>query len=708
MNSKKKAARYFNRELSWIEFNYRVLAEGLRKETPLLERLKFLSIVSSNFDEFFMVRVAALKRAARAGGGPDPAGMTPREQLAAMAAKIKRLVGTQYRCLVDDLLPSLAKEGLVLVRPGAYTRTQSNYLEALFSAEIFPSLTPLRVDRDGPFPFTGNLRLHAAFLIAPRMESEDDGERLALVQIPSSLERIVWLPKEGDGASDFTLLDDVIITWGHKLFPGYEVKESLLFKVTRDADFSVDEERDEDFIEAMGEVLAGREQSSPVRLSVSTDCPRLREELRQRLGLEEDDVYEMPGPIDLGSLMELTRAKGFDRLRDETWKNFWPPELNQDEPFWDTLRSGDVLLHLPYESFDPVVRFVSDAARDPQVTAIKATLYRTSGDSPIVAALEEAARNGKQVTALVELKARFDESRNIAWANRLEEAGVIVVYGVARLKVHAKICMVVRKEMDGIGRYVHLATGNYNDKTARLYGDIGLFTANEEIANDGSLFFNAITGYSTLQQMRKLIMAPSELKYRLIELIDREAKRSSQEYPGLIIAKMNSLADVDVIDALYRASSAGVRIKLNVRGICMLVPGIPDQSERIEVVSIVDRYLEHARIFYFSNGGAEELYLSSADWMPRNLERRVELMFPVLQEDCKLRALDILKAYFRDNRRARILHPDGSWTERFPESDEAPFRVQEFFYREIQERVELANRSPRQEFVIRRKPPTGL
>lgn len=702
MNS--KGPRYFNRDLSWVEFNARVLEEGKRPELPPLERLKFLTILSSNFDEFFMVRVAALKRAARAGVGRDPSGLTPEEQLEAISRRVRVLVADQYTCLTGEILPALAAEGLELVRPGAYSSVQLSYLESLFQNEVFPTLTPLRVEAGTSFPFIGNLRLHAAFLLVPAEAGEEPIERVAIVQIPPSMDRVVWLPKEREGTTSFTLLDDVVKTWGHRLFPGWAVKETMLFKVTRDADFSVDEERDEDFIEAMEEVLVGREQSYAVRLSISTDSPRLRNDFASRLGLSERDVYEMPGPIDLGSMTALLQAKGLDRLKEAPWRNWWPTDLPEDEPLWDRILAGDILLHFPYESFDPVVRLLNDAAEDPQVLAIKATLYRTSGDSPIVKALETAAENGKQVTALVELKARFDEERNIAWANRLERAGVIVVYGLARLKVHAKAFLIVRRETEGVKRYVNLSTGNYNDKTARLYGDLSLLTANDEIGYETSLFFNSITGYSAVQNMRRLVIAPTDLKHRIIDLIEREAKRSNQQYPGHIVAKMNSLADTDVIDALYRASQAGVKIQLNIRGLCMLVPGVPGLSENIQVISIVDRYLEHARIFCFANGGATETFLSSADWMPRNLERRVELMFPILQDDLKQRIQGILSCYFKDNDRARVLLSDGRWIPiSSPRVGEERFRAQERLYEEIRASVATANTAPKQEFVVRRR-----
>jgi polyphosphate kinase len=482
------------------------------------------------------------------------------------------------------------------------------------------------------------------------------------------------------------------------------IKESMLFNVNRDADFSVDEKRDEDFMEAMEEVIERRDSSRVVRMVYTTGSGRLREALARRFDLGEDDLYEIEGPLDLSSLSGLAETPGFDRLRLKARRIYPQPALNEEESLWDRISQGDVMLHLPYQSFDPVLRFFRDAARDPQVISIKTTLYRTGGDSPVVQALEEAALNGKHVTAFVELKARFDEARNISWANCLEKAGVIVVYGLARLKVHAKVALVIRREQDGIKRYVHLSTGNYNAKTAMLYEDIGIFTAWEGIAFDAGLLFNMITGYSVIHATKQFVIAPTDLKRRLIELIDREAKRSSPQSPGRIMAKMNSLADSDVIEALYRASCAGVRILLNIRGICMLVPGAPGLSENIRVISIVDRYLEHSRVFCFANGGNEEVYLSSADWMPRNLERRVELMFPALQADIREEVRGILEACFRDNQQSWQLGADGVWTRRAPEKDEEPFRAQEYFL----SRAEKAAENPwaaKQEFIVRRGSP---
>jgi polyphosphate kinase len=469
----------------------------------------------------------------------------------------------------------------------------------------------------------------------------------------------------------------------------------------------VDEQRDEDFIEAMEDVLEGRETSMVVRMSYSAGSNKLRDYLASRLGLEEGDLYEIDGPLNLGSLHDLVQIRGFDHLREKPWKIYDNPAFPEDAPLWDRIREGDVLLHLPYQSFDPVLRFFRDAVTDPQVISIKTTLYRTSDNSPIIRALEQASLAGKHVTAVVELKARFNEKQNISWANRLEKAGVIVVYGLARLKIHAKAAMVIRRENEKLKRYVHLSTGNYNESTAKVYEDISLFTAREDIAYDTGLFFNTITGYSVIQSMRRMAIAPLTLKGRLLYLIEREINQQNSETPGLIIAKMNSLADVDIINALYRASQAGVEILLIVRGICLLIPDIPGMSEHIQVISIIDHYLEHSRICYFANGGNEELYLSSADWMPRNLERRAELMFPILEEDSKQFILEILQNYFQDNTHAWFLDT-GSWF-RINGTGEEPFRAQTRFLAMADKSASrISGESLRRDstgFIIRRKPP---
>jgi len=709
-----RADYYFNRELSWLEFNARVLEEALDKSNPLLERLKFLAIVSSNFDEFFMVRVASLKAQLRAGDStPDASGKSPAEQLAAVSRRAREITGRQYECLAE-ILPVLEREGLAVARPAAWSGAERRWLESFFNERVFPLLTPLRFDgpdEDGRpgFPSTGSLRLHAAFLIkrdAPREEGEEEG--LAVVQVPPNIDRFVRLPVEGTVAR-VVLMEDIVAFFGPRLFPGWAVRESLLFKVTRDADFAVDEDRADDFIAAMEEVVVDRQNSYPVRLAVSGESDAIAERIRIALGLGMDDVYTLSGPMDLRCLMDLAQSDYLPpekaaRLRDQAWPSVHSLEPPEGSSIWDEISAGDRLLHVPYESFDPVVRFLEEAADDPSVLAVKMTLYRTSGNSPIVRALTRAAQNGKQVAALVELKARFDEERNIAWASRLEQAGAIVVYGIARLKVHAKAALVVRREDDGsVRRYLHLSTGNYNDRTAKLYSDLSIFTADEDLCREASIFFNMITGYSAVQELRSLAVAPFDLKSRLIAMIEREAQRSTPESPGLIMAKMNALADTDVIDALYKANRAGVKIRLNVRGICTLAPGVKGLSENITVVSVVGRYLEHARIIYFGNGGSEEMYLSSADWLPRNLEKRIELMFPVRDETARKRVLEILSAYFLDTAKAHRLQPNGHWKKVRPTEGEKPYSVQAAFYEAVKRRRALEE-APAEELEVRRRP----
>ncbi|MCX7655278.1 MAG: polyphosphate kinase 1 [Treponemataceae bacterium] len=714
---------FFSRDLSWIDFNERVLYEALRKDLPLLERLKYLIIVSSNFDEFFMIRIATLKRALRSGSGPDISGLSVEEQLHRAREKIQSIIERQYACLQEEILPALALSGLELLRSDDYSEEQAQYLEHLFRNQVYPSLTPLRIKAGEEVPTIGNLKLHGAFLLIPQdtvisSSKQESSENFAvmprespeplpvIVQIPSSIDRLIWLPSSKEGVRQCTLLDDVLLRWGYLLFPGYSIRESMMFRITRDADISVDEERDEDFIEAMTEVLRNRERSAPVRMVCSPTSSVLRTILKDLLALEEEDIYVISDPIDITALMPLIHTKGFEALHYEPWNHYWPPALPEEGPLWDRIRQSDVLLYHPYHSFEPVVRLLQDAAVDPRVVAIKITLYRTSGDSPIVRALEQAARNGKHVTVVVELKARFDEAQNITWANRLEEAGAIVVYGLARLKVHAKVCLIVRREEDSMVRYVHLSTGNYNDKTARLYADVGLLTAYEEYAQDVTLFFNMITGYSIVQSMKLFSVAPINLKQRILELIDREAKRASQGYASRIVAKLNSLSDPDVIEALYRASQVGVQIQLNIRGICMLVPGVPGLSTTIEVVSVIDRYLEHARMLYFMNGGAEEVYLSSADWMPRNLERRIELLFPIVDVDIKEHIKTFLFAFFKDQTHAHRLQSDGKWLPVSKEKENAEvIRVQQWIYERIKKDAVSAENQALQELVVRRKTP---
>ena len=703
-------SRFFNRELSWIEFNGRVLHQALRKELPLLERLQFLSIITSNFDEFFQVRVASVKR--MQFSDPDKAdvsGLKPKMVLKQISARSHQIIRTQHDCLKNDVLPAMAKKGICYVKPEDFSAAQSDFALNFFLNEVLPLLTPLRTDTE-VFPHIGNLTENVAFLLKPIsgirnaneiLKGSDDLPRISFVQIPSGIPQIVWLPSE-NGRKQFALTEEIIEQYGTHLFPGFAVEETLLFKIARDADFAVDEDSGRNFVDAMEEVLVQRQSSFPVMMACNQTSETITKFLMEKMELCEDDVYRIDGILNPGALMEL-RDIDDGTMSFPEWQNFYSVNLPRDEYYWDTLKQHDVLLHVPYESYDPVVKFISDAADDPKVLAIKMTLYRTGKDSPIVAALERAARNGKQVVVLVELKARFDEERNIAWANQLENAGVTVIYGLVNLKVHAKIIMVMRRESETIRRYAHLATGNYNPRTAKIYSDLSLFTSNNEIVNDATLFFNLVTGYSTLQTMKQLGMAPVTLKSKILSMIQREIERSDPEHPGLIMAKMNALTHEEVIEALYKASQAGVKVLLNVRGVCMLVPGVKGLSENIKVVSIVDRYLEHSRIFYFQNGGDDEIYLSSADWMPRNLDRRIELMFPILDEKVFEEVKEILDVYFEDNENALALSENGTWSEIPVKNDEPLLRAQEVLYKKYKRRSESSVKTPKIEFEVRRK-----
>ena len=705
-----EGAKYFNRELSWIEFNARVLHEATRKDLPLLERLKFLAITASNFDEFFQVRVASIKRQFKENPyKTDASGLTPAVLLKKISDRCHQITKLLYGTLTGDVLPSLAVQGISYVPPKDYTSAQKSFTESIFKHEIFPVLTPLRTDGSS-FPNIGNLRLTAAFLLEPMkgvhslktaITADETNDIFALVQIPANIPRIVWLPGN-NGTKQFAVLDDIVALYGTELFPGYRVSETMLFKIARDADFAVDEDSGPNFIQAMEEVLQKRQTSFAVRMMYTSTSRKLLEIIKSKLALTDDDVYEVNGLIDPTTLLDLLNVENAPKFLYPEWKNFYPDDLPEEGTYWNTLRQHDVLLDVPYQSYDPVVKFLRDAAKDEQVLAIKMTLYRTGSSSPVVQALKEAAQNGKQVTVFVELKARFDEKRNISWAEELEKAGVIVIYGVVNLKVHAKICLVVRRESDGMRRYAHLSTGNYNPKTAKLYQDLSIFTSNNEIATDATLFFNVISGYSALQTMHHLYMAPVSLKSKLLELIDREVKQSTAENPGHIVAKMNSLCHKEIIDALYRASQAGVKIELNIRGICTLVPGVPGLSENISVVSVVDRYLEHSRIFYFQNGGAEEIFLSSADWMERNLDRRIELMFPVTDAEVFKTVRETLVLYFQDNTHSHTLQKNGNWKPNVPEKNEQAVRVQEVLYKKYKKRDDTKKSEPKVEFEVRR------
>jgi polyphosphate kinase len=678
---------FLNRELSWLEFNGRVLEEAEDPSNPALERLKFATIVASNLDEFVMVRVAALKNELEEGEtAPDSAGLSPAQQLQRIAEKSHELVARLYAALLGEVLPALADRGVRLLSVAGLDAAGRAAAERHFRDEVLPALTPLAIDAARPFPMLSSLSLNVAALLTP-LENQAE-PRLAVVQLPSRLRRLVRLPTEG---SPFVLLDDVIQAEIAALFPGQSVLETAAFRVARDAELELDDEGGRGFLEAVEEELKNRRRSRVVRLEVEAKAGEdLVSDLARRLELGPEDIYRVPGLLDPRALFTLYELPALEELRDPPLKPVALLDESACSRIFDRIDAGDLLLHHPYDSFDPVVAFVAQAAEDPDVLAIKQTLYRTSGDSPLVRALARAADSGKQVTVLVELMARFDEQSNIRWARSLEQAGAHVIYGVRGYKTHAKACLVVRRGKQGIRRYVHLGTGNYNDRTARLYTDFGLMTADPEIGRDASAFFNALTGYSDPPGMKKLVMAPTQLRERILALIRRETRRAGSGQAGLIQAKMNSLVDEDIIRTLYEASRAGVRVRLNVRGICCLRPGLKGVSETIEVVSIVDRFLEHARIYHFHNGGDDEVYLSSADWMPRNLDRRVELQFPLEAPEARSKALHALEAPFQDNVKARWLQPDGSYKRRRAAKGEEPFRLQLQLHREAQQELERA------------------
>lgn len=655
-------AYYINRELSWLAFNERVFAQALDSEVPLLERLKFLSITASNLDEFFMVRVAGLKDQVKIGfHRPDnKTGMTPREQLLQISKRVHRSVDEAYMLLDNVLFPELLNAGIQFLSVRELPPKQWSYLRDFYHQQVFPVLTPLAIDASHPFPMLAGRSLNLAVLLRPDVAKEED-VLFAVVQVPSVLPRCVEVPTE-DGGQTFVFLEDVITTFIETLFSGNQVLETAAFRITRNADINVDEESAEDLLEEIEKELKKRRRGDAVRLEVAADMsPSLLEALWDWVELEEDEIYSINGPLDLTFLARLNLWVDDGSLSYPPIHPQHPQDFLGEGGIFETIAKQDVLMFHPYESFDPVVQFIDCAADDKDVLAIKQTLYRVGGSSPVVSALARAAENGKQVTVLLELKARFDEENNIVWAKKLEEAGCHVIYGVVGLKTHSKVALVVRKERDGIRRYVHMSTGNYNEVTARVYTDIGMFTTREDFGHDVSAFFNHLTGHATTPQWRLLTTAPNGLKRRFLELIHREIETSSPGNPGRIIAKMNSLTDKDIIVALYEASCKGVEVDLLVRGICCLRPGLPGVSENIRVSSIVGRFLEHSRIFYFRGGGADEVYLSSADWMTRNMISRVELLFPVVQDNLKARLRHILDVQLTDNVNRYELLPSGEY-----------------------------------------------
>ena len=657
---------YVNRELSWLEFDYRVLGEAKDKTTPLFDRMKFLSITASNLDEFFMVRVASLKDMVHADyTKPDIAGMTPTEQLEKISEKTHELISQQYNIYNRSLIPALENQGLdVITKHENLTKEQGEYVDRYFKEEVYPVLTPMAVDSSRPFPLVRNKTLNIAALL--KKKGGDEELEFAMVQVPSVLARIVELPLTVDSVGNemrhVILLEEIIERNMKQLFLNYDIIASHPFRIMRNADFALQEEEAMDLLEEIKKQLKKRQWGEVIRLEIEENTDkRLLKILKKELEVNEEDIFRIPGALDLTFLMKMYGLSGYDHLKAPRYTPQPVPALMNEDDIFTNIKKGDILLMHPYETFDPVVDFVRRAAKDPDVLAIKQTLYRVSGNSPIIAALAEAADNGKQVSVLVELKARFDEENNILWANMLEKAGCHVIYGLVGLKTHSKITLVVRREEDGIRRYVHLGTGNYNDSTAKLYTDCGIMTCNPLIGEDATAVFNMLSGYSEPLNWNMLAVAPLWLRNKFIKLIERETRNAEAGKPASIIAKMNSLCDKDIIAALYKASCAGVKIQLVVRGICSLRAGIPGLSENIEVRSIVGEFLEHARVFIFENDGSEEIYMGSADWMPRNLDRRVEIMFPVLREELKDRVRRYMEIQLEDNLKAHVQMPDGTY-----------------------------------------------
>lgn len=676
---------YSNRELSWLLFNHRVLGEARDKSNLLFERLKFLSITASNLDEFFMIRIASLMDMVHADyRKSDISGMTPKQQLKRLDEAIHELVALQYSTYNRSLLPLLAQNGLTVVtRHQELTEDEKDYVDRYFQSHIYPVLTPMAVDSSRPFPLIRNKSLNIGALVTKK---DGDGSLdFATVQVPSVLPRIVQIPCET--GTKVILLEEVIERNIHKLFLNYKIVCSNHFRIMRNADLTIEEDEAADLLKEIEKQIKKRQWGEAIRLEVEHGIDeRLLKLLKEELDIGQENVYAIEGPLDLTFLMKMYGMEGFDHLRNPKREPNPVPQLPAGCDIFEEIRKGDILLHHPYQSFTPVVDFIRQAAADPSVLAIKQTLYRVSGNSPIIAALAQAAENGKQVSVLVELKARFDEENNIVWARKLEKAGCHVIYGLVGLKTHSKITLVVRKEEDGIRRYVHLGTGNYNDATAKIYTDIGLFTCSEAVGEDATAVFNMLSGYSEPLQWNKLTLAPLWLKDKFLSLIEREKQMALEGENAHIIAKMNSLCDPDVIAALYEASASGVRIDLIVRGICCLKVGIPGVSENITVRSIVGDFLEHSRIFCFANGGDEEVYCSSADWMPRNLERRVEILFPVEGKEQKEELIHILDVMLKDTMKAQMLTPEGTY-EKVDRRGKESLLAQQIFWKEAEDKI---------------------
>ena len=670
---------FFNRELSWVAFNKRVLNEGIDARTPLLERAKFCAIFSTNLDEFFMVRVAGVKRKlAQQIGIVTDDGLKPDKQLQAIRDALIPLVTSQHDFFENTLRQELQKNGVKLLDYKDIDKKHQHYLRTYFQEKLFPVLTPLAVDPAHPFPYISNLSLSLVVIVRDRETGE---QNFARVKVPSVLPRFVKIPETDNHT--FVPLEQVIAHNLEALFPGMEIVSYYPFRITRDAELDIEEEEADDLISALQAELRKQKFGSVVRIEIASDIPpEIRKELITQLGITETDVYDIPGLIGLGDLMAIVFLP-MPEHQDKSWKSVTHPRLKEAEhgqTMFDVIREGDFVVHHPYQSFTTTVqRFIEEAAADPQVLAIKQTLYRTSGDSPIVHALIRAAENGKQVAVLVELKARFDEANNILWAKKLENSGVHVVYGLKNLKTHTKTVLVVRQEGDRLVRYVHIGTGNYNPKTARFYSDLGIFSCCDDLGADLTELFNYLTGYSRQRDYRKLLVAPVNMREKFLHLIQREIEHQKQGYPSYIIAKMNSLVDPEIIKALYEASQLGVNIDLIIRGMCCLRPKVKGLSDRIRVISVIGRFLEHSRIFYFSNGGDEQVYIGSADWMPRNLDARVEVITPIEDPSLVKELKQILEIVLADNRQAWDLRSDGTYIQRHPKDGEPEMSSQKHF-----------------------------
>lgn len=687
------ARPFFNRELSWLDFNQRVLEEAMNLTVPLLERLKFLAITSSNLDEFFMVRVGGLQFLREQGKTRrDPSGLTPTQQLERISERARKMTIDQYNCFERDLEPALHQARIRRMLPSALDSEQAKFIDSAFSELLYPVITPVAIDPDQPFPLLKARILHLLVTLAP--SAPGDPQRHAVMSLPDSLVRFMTLPCR-DG-HEYIHLEDVLMGYADRFFPGEPIEEAVPFRITRNADMQVQEDEAPDLLIGMEGILEERRTSPCVRLEISAKAsPKATAFLQTALDVEPHFLFRIPGPLNLSSYMSIATMSGFEDYKEEGWAPQVTPDLRPPESMFDVLSQKDVLLSHPFESFEPVVRLIEEAADDAGVLAIKQILYRTSSRSPIVAALKRAARKGKQVTVVVELKARFDEARNIEWARELESAGVQVIYGIRGFKTHAKICIIIRREPSGIRRYVHFGTGNYNESTARLYTDISYMTCDEDYGADAATFFNTITGYGQSVRFRKIDAAPVSLRDRLLECIESETERSLQGQKGHIMAKFNSLVDPQLIEALYRASQAGVKVELNVRGICCLKPGVDGLSDRIRVVSIVDRFLEHSRIMYFRHGGDPLYFISSADWMPRNLDRRIELLVPVENPEAQARLRHILKTCLKDTVKGRELGDDGIYRLHPRATKSRQIRSQQMFCTEAAERVQEAETEQR-------------